>query len=42
MGEIPDDVLSAAHRAPHAPTLASPRSIAVTDAVRLRSLPDEG
>ena len=42
MGEIPDDVLSAAHRAPHAPRLASPQSSAVTDALRLRSLPDEG
>jgi hypothetical protein len=42
MGEIPDEVLSGTRRAPHAPTVASVRPGAVTDAVRLRSLPDEG
>jgi integrating conjugative element protein (TIGR03761 family) len=42
MGEIPDEVLSGTRRAPHAPTVASVRPGAVTDAVRLRSLPNEG
>jgi hypothetical protein len=42
MGEIPDEVLSGTYRAPHAPTVASERPRAVTDAARLRSLPDEG
>ena len=42
MGEIPDEVLSGTRRAPHAPTVASVRPGAVTDVVRLRSLPNEG
>jgi integrating conjugative element protein (TIGR03761 family) len=42
MGEIPDDVLNGTRRALHAPTVASVRPGAVTDAVRLRSLPNEG
>ena len=42
MGEVPDDVQSGARRAPHAPTVASPPESPVTDAMRLRSLPDGG
>ena len=41
MGDTPDDVLRGVRRAPHAPIVMKERPGALTDAVGLRSLPND-
>jgi integrating conjugative element protein (TIGR03761 family) len=43
MGEVPEDVVTGSHRAPHAPTLLSqPRENLISDPTSLRALPNIG